>query len=59
MTGYAPDIIYAEGDMDWLIGKAAWDYVYFTSPDGIGKIYYSSLEDAKQKTGLTTIGYLV
>lgn len=57
--GYAPDIIYAEGDIDWLTGRAAWDYVYFTSPDGSTKIYYKSLEEAKQKTGLHIVGYLV
>lgn len=56
---YSLNIIYAEGDLDWLIGRAAWDYDYFTSPDGVNKIFYKNLEEAKEKTGLTTVKYLV
>lgn len=47
--------------MDWLIGRAAWDYLYFTIPDEEDpetKVWYSDLEDAKDKTGFEKVKYL-
>jgi hypothetical protein len=54
---YRTDVIYAVPDMDWLIGRAAWDYEYFHSPDGVERVYYSSLEEAKEKTNLQEVIY--
>lgn len=55
---YRTDAIYAEGDMDWLLGRAAYDYLYFHSPDGTGKVYHENLEQAKEATGLSDVVYL-
>lgn len=55
---YRTDVIYATGDIDWLTGRMAWDYDYF-SFDGTKTIFYKSLADAKEKTGLTKVEYLV
>ena len=55
------DVIYAVGDMDWLMGRAAWDYIYFTVPDEHdpeNKVYYEDLEQAKETTGLEEVEYL-
>ena len=54
---YRTDVIYAVPDMDWLTGGVAWDYEYFHSPDGIKRIYYNSLEEAKKETGLNEVIY--
>lgn len=51
------DVIYAVPDIDWLTGRAAWDYEYFHSPDGVEWVYYNSLEEAKKATGLTEVIY--
>lgn len=58
---YNQNMIYAVGDMDWLLGRAAWDYMYFTVPDKedpAAKVWYADLEDARDKTGFQTVVYL-
>jgi hypothetical protein len=31
----------------------------FTSPDGIGKVFYNCVSDAKEETGITSTVYLM
>lgn len=57
---YRSDTIYATGDIDWLTGRAVWGYDYFTVPDEkdtATKVFYESLEDAKNKTGFEKVVY--
>lgn len=45
------DYIYAFNDgQQWF---------YFTSPDGIGKVFHQSAQSAKQTTGLTSVVHLL
>lgn len=60
-TQYRSGVIYGIGDMDWLIGRAAWDYIYFTVPDEKDpntRVIYEDLEDAKNKTGFEEVELL-
>jgi hypothetical protein len=50
-TWWSTDRIYAEPEGDgWL---------YFTSPDGVGRIFFDTVEEAKEQTGLTSVVHLI
>jgi hypothetical protein len=52
-TWWATDRIYAEFD-------AQHDYwLYFTSPDGTGRIFFDTVEEAQEQTGLTSVVHLI
>ena len=48
---YRTNVIYAELD------EGQW--LYFHSPDGVGRIYHDTLEEAKEQTGLVSVVHLI
>ena len=52
---YRTDVIYCEQyEAD---GYTHWQY--FTSPDGVGRIFFKCLSDAKEETGLVSVVHLI
>lgn len=54
---YRTDVIYCEQDVHPLTGDTAW--LYFTSPDGVGRIFFNCLSDAQEETGLQSVVHLI
>lgn len=52
---YRTDVIYAEG---YSVGSAT-QWLYFTSPDGVGRIFFDTVEEANKQTGLTSVIHLI
>lgn len=48
---YRTDVIYCEQD-----GRV---WLYFHSPDGVGRIYHDTLAEAKEQTGLVSVMHLI
>ena len=53
---YRTDVIYCEQDVQ-PAGYTTW--LYFTSPDGVGRIFFDSLAKAKEETGLQSVVHLI
>ena len=54
---YRTDAIYVEVDVHSITGETNW--LFFHSPDGTGRIYHDTLEEAKDQTGLTKVIHLI
>lgn len=54
---YRTDVIYCELDVDPITGHEQW--LYFHSPDGVGRIYHPTAHEAKEQTGLTSMVHLI
>ena len=52
---YRTDVIYLE---EYPVGSGHGE-LYFTSPDGVGRVFFDSLEEAKEQTGLTRVVTLI
>jgi hypothetical protein len=56
-TWWSTDRIYAELDVHAVTGEEHW--LYFTSPDGVGRIFFDTVEEAHEQTGLTSVVHLI
>lgn len=54
---YRTDVIYCELDLDTRTGAATW--LYFMSPDGVGRIFFKTKHEAMSETGLTSVVHLI
>jgi hypothetical protein len=52
---YRTDVIYREA---YAMG-GDFGYLHFMSPDGVGRIFFDSVEEAKKQTGLTRVVDLI
>lgn len=54
---YRTNVIYAELDVHAVTGEEHW--LYFHSPDGVGRIYHDTVKEAKEQTGLVSVVHLI
>lgn len=54
---YRTDVIYCEFNVTPITGHEYW--LYFTSPDGVGRIFFDTVEEAKDQTGLKSVVHLI